>query len=68
MLGLFGGGLVSLPTFVLVKLRRAHPFLQLRLFAHRGFGSGTLSIMLQFLVMFGVFLVLVQYLQLIMSY
>ncbi len=42
--------------------------LQVRLFSHRGFGSGTLSITVQYLVMFGVFLLLVQYLQLILDY
>lgn len=69
LLALAGGGLVALLIFVIVELRRAHPLLQqLRLFTHRGFGSGTLSIILQFLVIFGVFLLLVQYLQLIMGY
>lgn len=68
LLALLGGGLVALVIFVVVELRRAHPLLQLRLFAHRGFGSGTLSIIMQFLVIFGVFLLLVQYLQLIMGY
>ena len=68
LLALLGGGLVALVIFVVVDLRRAHPLLQLRLFAHRGFGSGTLSIIMQFLVIFGVFLLLVQYLQLIMGY
>jgi EmrB/QacA subfamily drug resistance transporter len=68
VLGLAGAGLVALMIFVIVELRRTHPLLQLRLFAHRGFGSGTLSIILQFVVMFGVFLLLVQYLQLVMGY
>lgn len=68
VLGLAGTGLAALLIFVIVELRRRHPLLQLRLFAHRGFGSGTLSIAVQFLVMFGVFLLLVQYLQLVLNY
>lgn len=68
VLALAGAGLVALTIFVIVELRRTHPLLQLRLFAHRDFGSGTLSIILQFLVMFGVFLLLVQYLQLVLGY
>lgn len=68
VLGLAGGGIVALTGFVVVELRRRNPLLDLRLFAHRGFGSGTLSITLHFLVMFGVFLLLVQYLQLVMGY
>jgi len=68
VLALAGAGVVALVLFVIVELRRTHPLLQLRLFAHRGFGSGTLSIVLQFVVMFGVFLLLVQYLQLVLGY
>ncbi|MCJ0981048.1 MFS transporter, partial [Rhodococcus sp. ARC_M12] len=36
--------------------------------ARRGFGAGALSVCIQFLVTFGVFLLLVQYLQLILGY
>ncbi|EUA09763.1 sugar (and other) transporter family protein [Mycobacterium kansasii 662] len=66
--GHFAAGLVASAIFVVVELRAEHPLLQLRLFTDRGFGSGTLSIILQFAVMFGVFLLLVQYLQLIVGY
>ncbi len=68
VLGLLGTGLVAAVVFVVVELRVEHPLLQLGLFAHRGFGSATVSITLQFVVMFGVFLVLVQFLQLIFGY
>ncbi len=68
VLGLFAGGAVASVVFVVVELSRAHPLLDLRLFADRGFASGTLSITLQFLVLFGVFYVLIQYLQLIVGY
>ncbi|WP_396922728.1 MFS transporter [Mycolicibacterium sp.] len=68
VIALFAGGVASAVAFVVVELRREHPLLDLRLFADRGFGAGTLSIVLQFLVLFGVFLLLVQYLQLVAGY
>lgn len=68
VLGLFAGGVAASMAFVIIELRRAHPLLDVRLFADRGFGSGTLSITLQFLVLFGVFYLLIQYLQLIVGY
>ena len=68
VVALFAVGVASAVAFVVVELRREHPLLDLRLFADRGFGAGTLSIVLQFLVLFGVFLLLVQYLQLVAGY
>lgn len=68
VVALFAGGVASAGAFVVVELRREHPLLDLRLFSDRGFGAGTLSIVLQFLVLFGVFLLLVQYLQLVAGY
>ncbi|MGB7508010.1 MAG: MFS transporter [Mycobacterium sp.] len=68
VIALFVAGIASTVAFVVVELRREHPLLDLRLFADRGFGAGTLSIVLQFLVLFGVFLLLVQYLQLVAGY
>lgn len=64
----FVSGSVATAAFVIWELHHAHPLLDVRLFAHRGFGSGSLSITLQFLLTFGVFLVLVQFLQLIFDY
>ncbi|MFE7746805.1 MFS transporter [Nocardia sp. NPDC057455] len=55
-------------AFVLIELRVAHPLLDVRLFADRGFGAGTATVTLQFLVCFGTFLLLVQFLQLILGY
>ncbi len=55
-------------AFVMIEKRVAHPLLDLRLFADRGFGSGTASVTLQFLVCFGTFLLMVQFLQLILGY
>ncbi|MCC8930961.1 MULTISPECIES: MFS transporter [Mycobacteriales] len=64
----FGLGVVATAVFVVWELRVDHPLLDVRFFARRGFGSGSFSITIQFLVTFGVFLVLVQYLQLIFGY
>ncbi|MEV0355236.1 MFS transporter [Nocardia sp. NPDC050697] len=55
-------------AFVAVELRVARPLLDVRLFADRGFGAGTISVTLQFLVSFGVFMVYVQFLQLVFGY
>ncbi len=63
-----GLGVAAAVAFVVVELRSAAPLLDVRLFARRGFGAGSLSVTIQFLVTFGVFLLLVQYLQLILGY
>ncbi|MFI6868957.1 MFS transporter [Nocardia sp. NPDC050406] len=68
VLGALAGGLLAAAVFVLVELRVAHPLLDVRLFRDRGFGSGTVSLAVQFLVSFGLFLLIVQYLQLILGY
>jgi len=63
-----GIGVAAAAAFVVVELRSAAPLLDVRLFTRRGFGAGSLSVTIQFLVTFGVFLLLVQYLQLIFGY
>ncbi|MGD9620700.1 MAG: MFS transporter [Mycolicibacterium sp.] len=68
VIALFAGGVASAVAFVVVELRREHPLLDVRLFDDRGFGAGTLSLVLQFLVLFGFFLLFVQYLQLVVGY
>ncbi|MBJ7336439.1 MAG: MFS transporter [Mycolicibacterium sp.] len=68
VLGLFAGGAVATLVFVVVELRITHPLLQLRLIADRGFGSGALSVAMQFLVMFGLAFLIVQFVQLILGY
>jgi EmrB/QacA subfamily drug resistance transporter len=67
LVGLVGGA-VFLATFVWVELRTDEPLLDPRLFAHRGFASGSASLFLQFFAMFGFFFVSLQYLQLVMGY
>ncbi|MGV0793203.1 MFS transporter [Mycolicibacterium sp. XJ1819] len=68
VLGMFAGGAVATVVFVVAELRTAHPVLQLRLVADRHFGGGALSVALQFMVMFGLAFLIVQYLQLIVGY
>jgi Na+/melibiose symporter-like transporter len=68
VLALFAGGVLAALVFVVVELRMAHPLLQLRLIADRSFGSGALSVALQFMVMFGLAFLLVQFVQLILGY
>ena len=50
------------------ELRTPRPMLDVRLFALRGFSTGTLALTVQFLCLFGFFLVGLQFLQLILGY
>jgi MFS family permease len=68
ILAAFAGAVVAAGAFVAIELRVRRPLLNLRLFARRGFGCGAASITVQFLVTFGMFLIVVQYLQLILGY
>jgi EmrB/QacA subfamily drug resistance transporter len=61
-------GIVAAVAFVLYELRVKEPLLDPRLFKLRGFGTGSASIFLLFLAMFGFFLVAMQYMQLILGY
>ncbi|HEY1317806.1 MAG TPA: MFS transporter [Gaiella sp.] len=64
----FGVGVVLLVAFVLYELARSEPMLDPRLFARRGFGVGSLSLMLQFFAQFGFLFVALQYLQFVLGY
>ncbi len=68
VLGSFIVGAVAVFQFVLVERGRDEPLLDVRYFARRAFGSATLCITLQFLVTFGLFLLLVQWFQLVLGY
>ncbi|MFC9999914.1 MFS transporter [Nocardia sp. NPDC127526] len=68
VLGTLCGGVAAAAVFVLIEVRTTHPLLDVRLFRDRGFGSGTVSLTMQFLVSFGLFMLLVQFLQLILGY
>jgi EmrB/QacA subfamily drug resistance transporter len=61
-------GLAALAVFVVWELRQDHPLLDIRLFAHRGLAAGSLTLLIVFAVMFGVFLVLPQFTQAVLGY
>lgn len=67
-LGFFAGGAIAAAVFAAIELRIDHPLLELRLFRDRNFGGGTLTVGLQFLVMFGLAFLIVQYVQLVLGY
>ncbi len=62
------GGVALLVAFVFAELRSEAPLLDPRFFRHRGFSTGTVSILLQFFAMFGFFFVSLQFLQLVLGY
>ena len=57
------GGVLAVIAFVLWELRVAQPLLDPRLFRLRGFGTGSLSLTVQFFAAFGFFFIVLQYLQ-----
>ncbi len=61
-------GVVAGVVFVLVELRSQAPLLDLRLFSQHAFAIGAGSLTLQYLAGFGVFYLIVQYLQLVLEY
>jgi EmrB/QacA subfamily drug resistance transporter len=61
-----GAGLAVLAGFVRWELHTAEPLLDPRLFRHRAFAAGTLSLTLQFFAFFGFIFLLLQYLQLVL--
>lgn len=66
--GAFGLGLLALAGFVGWELRNPEPMLDPRLFRLRGFGTGSLSITVQFFAAFGFLYVSLQYLQFVAGY
>lgn len=67
LIGLIGG-VVALFAFILVELRRERPMLDPRLFGNRAFGTGNLSVALQYATAFGLFVIIFQYLQYALGY
>ncbi len=67
-IGLLVAGIALLIVFVLVERRVAHPLLPLRIVADRFRGGAYLAIGLSATGMFGIFLFLTYYLQLILGY
>jgi EmrB/QacA subfamily drug resistance transporter len=60
-------GAVFLAGFAHWESRVAHPLLDPRLFAHRAFAAGTLSLTVQFSAFFGFIFLVLQYLQLVLG-
>jgi predicted MFS family arabinose efflux permease len=55
-------------TFGFVEARRRHPLLDVRLFRKPDFATGSATITVFFLAMFGFFFLIMQYIQLVMGY
>lgn len=67
-LALFVGSLAVLAAFVIWELRRDEPMLDPRLFKLPGFGTGSLSLTVQFFAAFGFFFIVLQYLQFVIGF
>ena len=57
------GGALAIAGFIAWELHRTDPMLDPRLFRLRGFGTGALSLTVQFFAAFGFFFIVLQYLQ-----
>ena len=60
-------GTLALVAFVLWELHVDQPLLDPRLFRDRSFSAGALTVMVQFLATFGLFFVVIQYLQFVVG-
>lgn len=67
-LGALIAGLAAAAGFVAAELRSAAPLLDMRLFTNRAFGVGAAGLAFQYLAGFGLFFLIVQYLQLVLGY
>src|SRR6202008_4551411 len=66
--GCMSAGVALAVVFAIVELRRAHPLLDVRMFARPSFTTGTVGITFLFFANFGFFFVVMQYMQLILGY
>jgi EmrB/QacA subfamily drug resistance transporter len=66
--GCMAFGVVTAVVFVFVELRRAHPLLDVRLFARPDFATGAVGVTFFFMANFGYFFVSMQYMQLLLGY
>jgi EmrB/QacA subfamily drug resistance transporter len=67
-LGAAALGLIALASFVRQELRTAEPLLDVRVFTNRTLSAGALSLTVMFALLFGMFLVLIQFLQAILGF
>lgn len=61
-------GVATLLAFIAWELRVKDPLLDLRLFSHRALSAGAIVLLVAFAIIFGIFLVLVQFLQAVLGY
>ena len=61
-------GVVAVLAFIAWELRQDTPLLEIRLFRNRGLAAGSLTLLIVFAVMFGIFLVLVQFMQAVLGF
>jgi predicted MFS family arabinose efflux permease len=66
--GSMSAGVVLAVAFGFVEMRRRHPLLDVRLFRRPDFATGSATITVFFLALFGFFFVIMQYIQLVMGY
>ena len=66
--GSLGLGVVVAAIFGFVEARRRHPLLDVGLFARPDFATGSATITVFFMAMFGFFFVMMQFVQLVMGY
>ncbi|MGB6206545.1 MFS transporter [Mycobacterium sp.] len=66
--GSMATGVVLAAVFGSVEMRRRHPLLDVRLFRRPDFATGSATITVFFMAMFGFFFVIMQYIQLVMDY
>ncbi|MBV8292883.1 MAG: MFS transporter, partial [Mycobacterium sp.] len=65
--GSMAAGVALAAVFGFVDMRRRHPLLDVRLFRRPDFATGSASITVFFMAMFGFFFVIMQYIQLVMG-
>jgi len=61
-------GVVALIAFVVWELRASHPLIDLRVFRNRDLAAGSVTLLIVFAVLMGIFLVLIQFLQAVVGY
>lgn len=67
LVGLLGGTIAGV-AYVQWSRRQEHPLLDVRMFADRRLAAGSFSLLLLFALIFGVFLVVIQYLQAVLGF
>ncbi len=62
------GGLLAACVFIWWELRQERPLLDLRVFANRALAGGSVSLLVTFAVLMGLFLAVIQFLQAVLGY